>query len=168
MENWNEVDPLCSGFIQLDEENGEVSSLFPEIWVAVVLAPQLDDAVPQNIRELFEVARAVMLYGYFFYPFFGLSMEQFYRVGESAISLKYEICGGPSKTPNGRFVSFSARINWLANMKFIDIKQKHEWHWVREARNDGSHMLKPKLYPPFPSTMALEETADRINQLFAS
>jgi hypothetical protein len=53
-------------------------------WVKACLGPQLKPIVPQDIRELFEVARGSMIYGWFYYPLITLAKEQFARIMETA------------------------------------------------------------------------------------
>jgi hypothetical protein len=45
--------------------------------------------VPEPIRELFDVARGAMIYGWFFYPLFRLGEDQLHRVVEAAVVARY-------------------------------------------------------------------------------
>lgn len=166
-ENWQDKDPACDSYLFLDHETGESGPLFPDYWLKLIFESQLTGGVPDDVRKLFEVARATMLYGYFYYPLFNLGMEQFHRVAEAAISAKYLIAGGPEKTNKGLNQPFSAKIKWLRNHGLLTEDEFEEWEWVRRARNSGSHLSRASVYPPVPATMALKETADRINRLFA-
>src|SRR5262249_39654732 len=57
-------------------------------WANHILKPALSGNVPIDVKELFEVARGAMLYGYFFYPLYALADEQLSRVAEAAITHK--------------------------------------------------------------------------------
>jgi hypothetical protein len=164
--NWQEMDPTCDNFLFLDHDTGNSGPLFPDQWVDTMFATQLHEVVPDDIKELFEVARATMLYGYFYYPLFNLGLEQFHRVAEAALSKIYQTQNGPETTRNGRFPTLFFKISWLKENGHMSDEDFKEWDWVREARNIGSHLVALKLYPPIPATMALEETANRINRLF--
>jgi hypothetical protein len=67
-DNWQQKDPACDCFLFLDHQTGESGPLFPDYWLRLIFEPNLGCEVPDDVRALFEVARATMLYGYFYYP----------------------------------------------------------------------------------------------------
>ena len=164
--NWQEMDPTCECFEYLDHETGESGPLFPQRWAQELLAIDLKESVPANIRRLFDVARASMLYGYYYYPLFKHGVNQMHFVAEAAISEKYRQCGGPPLTERGGFIKLFDKLNWLSINSHISESQRIEWDWVREMRNDGAHLTDAQLYPPIPSMSHVEETVKRINELF--
>ena len=166
LENWNENDPSCSEIVQWSLETDDFGPLFPERWVEIVLRPKLNETIPDEIKDLFEVGRALMIYGYFYYPFFGLAMEQLPRVTEAAVSRKYEMCGGPPPRKEGGFISFAAKNKWLVGNGHLNKYQKEKLDSSREARNIGSHLKKVSLYPPILSMQVLTATCDLINDIF--
>lgn len=165
-ENWQEMDPMCEAFVALDTVNGQEQPFFPDYWLRIVFSPQIIDAVPEDIRKLFEVARGAMLYGYFYYPLFALGRDQLHRVADVALSTKYLAAGGEEKTKKGGFHTLKHKINWLHSKGHLNDDACNEWEWVRDVRNEGTHRDFAGTYPPGPAVDALEETADRINRLF--
>ena len=95
-ENWLKPDPevLSISLLALD---GILLTKTSDAWVNDILRPQLSENVPDQIRRLFEVARGTMVFGYFFYPIFGLVYEQLSRVFEAAITCKCKSLGIPDK-----------------------------------------------------------------------
>jgi len=167
-ENWNEPDPVGEVFLWLNTETGESGPLFPDRWLDDVLRPQLNASVPREVVQLFEAARGAMLYGCFYYPLFALGKDQLHRVGEAAITIKYISVGGPARKDKKRYADFNSRIEWLKAHNYLTNDDWDEWNWVRNARNEASHLNSGRAYPPMPSLLVLEQTASRINRLFES
>ena len=95
-ETWLEPDPT----------NGAFGGFPPaEEILGHILEPKLSEKVPNEIRQLFEVARGAMCYGYVFYPLWTLATEQLFRVVEAA-------------------TSESGRINWHA-VRFLRNEASH-------------------------------------------
>ena len=132
-ENWLKPDPevLAISSIMLDEIHLLKTS---DIWVDDILHSQLSNKVPDEIRRLFEVARGTMVYGYFFYPIFGLVYEQLSRVFEAAITSKCISLGFP-----GKIKRFEDKLVWLKEKGAITDREERSWHKVRRFRNRGSH-----------------------------
>src|SRR5919202_1342535 len=87
-ENWLQPDPTSTIFAQVSSSDGSVSPMSGNDWVALFLKPSLVEAVPEDVRKLFEVARGALAYGYFFYPLYTLAGEQLFRVAECSVSAK--------------------------------------------------------------------------------
>lgn len=86
LDNWMLTDPVMRDFAMIN--NGVLSSMTASDWAASILEPKLTDNVPIEVLKLFEVARGLMLYGYFFYPVYTLALEQLSRVAETSINHK--------------------------------------------------------------------------------
>lgn len=67
-ENWLVPDSTVQLWERLDPD-GNFHSISGEEWLSDILQPQIDDTVPLEVKELFEVARGAMAYGYFFIRF---------------------------------------------------------------------------------------------------
>jgi hypothetical protein len=104
-DNWWQVDEAWRGTIMCpdpyreDQVNG---------WVETICQVQLDAGVPDEIRDLFEVARGAYVYSLPFYPLLTLGAEQLFRVVEAAVALHYKNCVGPDYPRK-----FKGRIDWL-------------------------------------------------------
>lgn len=164
--NWRDIDPDCSIFLYLESSDGTAAPIFPNLWLQLVLEPRLSKSVPKDVQELMEVARSALLYGAFYYPLFAHGIDQLHRVGEAAISHKYELCSGPSNI-DGRRPTFARKIRWLFESGIIDKEEKQGWWLVKQARNDGSHLFTRKMLAPGLSMMILQNTVHRINLLFS-
>src|SRR5689334_7041614 len=73
--------------------------LTADVWVPVLLRPQLTESVPKEIRSLFECSRAMYIYGYLFYPMITMALEQLHRVAEAAVAAKCKALGLPALKP---------------------------------------------------------------------
>lgn len=90
LDNWLEPDNVSAGFAKGNDENGWVY-YNGEDYLAEVLEPTLISEVPADVQQLFEMARGMYAYGYFFYPIFTVGMEYTYRAAEDAL---FHLCGG--------------------------------------------------------------------------
>lgn len=72
--NWLEADPTSTLFWRESRLVGPMM-MDAQSWARSFLAVELKQHVPEDVRELFAVARGAVLYGWFFYPLF--------RVGSS-------------------------------------------------------------------------------------
>lgn len=95
VDNWLEPDKVSSSFVGISTVDGQVHTISGNEWVSCILKPNLIEAVPTEIRALFEVARSALAYGYFFYPLYTLAGEQLFRVAETAVNLKCKEMGAP-------------------------------------------------------------------------
>ncbi|MBI1939498.1 MAG: hypothetical protein HYS25_15420 [Ignavibacteriales bacterium] len=144
--NWLEPDASLSF---------SVSDLFDKIYKA-----KLDDSVPIEIHKLFETARGTMIYGYFFYPIFSFSAEQFTRIAEAAISKACDILDAPKQK------TFSEKIKWLTKFPEIKNTSHDRWKSLRELRNKFSHPSKLTIITPYMAIRLMEQIADDINYIF--
>lgn len=166
VDNWLEVDPDGSSFFSINHEEGTISRTSGEHWLAEFLRPQLSESVPDEIRDLFEIARCSMPYGHFFYPLFTLAGEQLYRVGELAIRMKYIQLGGPELTTKNRKVTLLGRLKWLRTNGHISTWDWEDWDFVRKGRNHFSHPESATKVPPASVAGLVDSMARKINKLF--
>jgi hypothetical protein len=166
-ENWLTIDDDCSLFWWVSKDGTQAGTMNGEDWLEVFLAPKLLPSVPANVRDLFEIARGALVYGYFFYPLFTLALEQLFRVGETAISERRKQAGA-SIHEGGRKYRFKENVDWLRRNNQISEDQFEEWEALRDARNYASHPERPSKIPPGAVGLLLKLMAKRINLLFAS
>lgn len=159
--NWLEPDKAMQSFGHIDN-NGNLQSLGSSDWLEQIFAPRLDDNIPEDIHILFETARGAMIYGYFFYPIFSFSSEQFTRIAETAINKKCEEVGTP-KTVQG----FRKKIRWLVNNTFISKESAGKWQRIVFLRNHYSHPTFQNIVFPSMAIDLMTEVAGSINELFA-
>lgn len=165
------------GFKRITVENwqdADVPRLFglttPDNWIGVHLQPQLSPTVPQEIASLFEVARASMIYGWFFYPLITLGAEQCYRVLEAAVRKRCEQAGIPTKrqTKKGKLIDlrFVENIESLMKAGIIDGTDRPRWEAIRNLRNIASHPNSQTILAPGATTDILAAAAELLNSLF--
>lgn len=120
---------------------------------------KLHASIPTSIQNLFEVARALFAYGYLYYPFCTIAMEQAFKAFEAVASLKFEVCGGPQST-----TKLGKKIDYLFSIGVITTYQKEMLDAVRYMRNDSFHPEYQQLYGY--DVEGLESVAEIINGLW--
>jgi hypothetical protein len=161
LDNWTEPDATSAQFGQLSPLIGP-RPMDGQDWARAFLAVELKPHVPESVRELFAVARGVLLYGWFFYPLFHLGEEQLYRVVEAAATACYETLGGPRSRP-----SFAEAVDWLTKRGVIPGDDRERWIAIRRLRNAASHPDQQSVMVPGQALGTLKATAHDINRLFA-
>lgn len=162
VDNWLEADFASTSFATVTPE-GTIIPTTADAWIRLIVQPKLDISVPQDIRDLFEVARGAMAYGYLFYPLFTLAAEQLFRVAEAAVALKCKAMNGPKSHGD-----FRTRIDWLVTKAMITEEQRGAWHALRQLRNTASHPDEQTILTPGDTIGILHNVAARVNSLFAS
>lgn len=161
LDNWLEPDRAST--VWISHINAEGTHLIDaENRLREILEPTLDENAPEDVRRLFEVARATLAYGWFFYPLYTLASEQLYRVADAATVHK---CRG-MKAPKSRN-TFDKRLNWLVEKGAILKSDKFDWDTARMGRNLGSHAESQTIVPPGSAMHSLRNIAEKMNKLFA-
>ncbi len=163
VDNWTEPDKASSLFVRISPVDEQAHPITGDEWVRHILKPNLIEAVPADVRALFEVARGAIAYGYFFYPLYALAEEQLYRVVEAAVTFKCKEMGAPQKIRN-----FWQKVNYLTDNKVIPKQEEELWHAIRKLRNMSSHPKFQTIISPGNAISTLERTAEKINFLFSS
>lgn len=133
----------------------------PVAFLTLIMEPELNESIPEQVRALFEVARGAIAYGYFFYPLFSLGIEQLSRVAETAAFIKSQQEGAPVGVSN-----FSRCIDWLKSKKMIVGHDAERWRAINELRNISSHPESQKIFPLPTAVSFLQTTSKLINELF--
>lgn len=162
VDNWLEPDPVNAIFSRLSLVDGEFHPITGEDRLRDILAPQLTEMVPVDIRALLEVARSALAYGYFCYPLFTLGEEQLFRVAEAAITNKCRALGAPSSVG-----SYKERVDWLAARGVLTAQEQTSWHAARQLRNAASHPEGQAIGLPNQAVSTLWHVVNDINHLFA-
>jgi hypothetical protein len=162
-ENWLEPDPVSTLLAVVDRRDGSVRPLAPEDYVQPALQPQLASAVPEDLHDLYEVARGALAYGYYFYPLLTLAADQCFRVAEAAANLKAEELSCPK-----RVSTFRDKIDWLVASGAIPARDQESWHGLRYLRNEGSHPRRQHIFTPGIAFNTFHHVAELVNALFGS
>lgn len=160
-DNWNQRDPIGSHFVLIDKATGVQRTPRGDEWAKLILEPQLDDAVPDDVVELFEVARGTLCYGFYFYPLYTLGSEQLYQVMEAAVSHRCEQLRAPKRRKR-----YAEKLDWLIEHGLIPQDCMVQWQASRHLRNHASHGTQQCIYMPTDGVSGVDITAERINELF--
>lgn len=161
LSNWDQPDPANQVFARISRLVGP-HKMTGSDWAREFLSVELGPQVPDQVCELFEVARGALVYGWFFLPMFLLGEDQLHRVLETAVRLRYAELGGPRSQP-----SFKHAIDWLIARAVIPAGDQERWDGIRYLRNAASHPEHQGAMAPGTVLRTLRETAHDINRLFA-
>jgi hypothetical protein len=168
--NWLEPDPASAGpWARLDLLTGSLRPKTVSDHLADLQAVTLAAVVPQAVRDIFDVARGAMIYGYLYYPLYTLGVEQALRASETAVRCRYDALGGPAQviTKRGpREPSYAECIDWLKRRGALSAKDAARWHATRRLRNAASHPSYQRLGFPQQQVDMLALVAADINGLF--
>ncbi len=160
-ENWLQPDPVLKAFAKLTPQGTE--QITADDLLEDIFKPQLNDQVPEEIKALFEVARGAMCYGYFFYPLYTLTVEQLFRVAETAVTIKCKDLSAPASVK-----SFAQKVDFLILKSIIPVGEKLRWEGIRGLRNISSHPKQQSITPPGNAIHQLHLMSAIINRLFDS
>jgi hypothetical protein len=172
-ENWLEPDLTSTGWTHYaPAASGHMEGA---AWLRQFSRAELDAAVPEDVRALFEVARGALIYGYLFYPLYTLGIEQLTRVAEAAITHRCVALNAPARARVGntgknktKRMDFELRIEWLAQQRALSAAERDAWHGIRKWRNTASHPRRQNPLPPTIAAQALHKVATQINALFSA
>lgn len=161
LDNWLETDPTLRLFVRLSPTSGQPHPMTGDDWARPILQPALAETVPLEVRELFEVARGTLVYGYFFYPLYTIGYEQLFRVADAATLHKCRMMSAPPTLS-----SFRQRVDWLAARKLWTEQEKQVWLEFVTLRNYTSHPEYQPIQLPGMAISTLQQVVDYINALF--
>jgi hypothetical protein len=158
--NWLEPDGALDGIMR-PTSNGVLVPLSSKDYLEDIYRPSLGDNVPEELHDLFEVARGAMSYGYFFYPLFTLAADQLFRIAERAIAMKCESIAAPKSKK-----TFEEKIAYLRERAVLSEEDKRRWDGIRDLRNRSSHPDRQDILPPAVTIHLIATIAGRINSLY--
>ena len=162
-DRWLQPDPTLSVFSKLDLITGAVEPMAAEDWFVVWRDAAVDSpAVPADIVNRIEQARACLAYGFFYYPLYALGVEQLLRVAEAALALRCEELNAPRNIR-----TFEKRIDWIASDSVIQNFDRDHWHMMRKMRNETTHGAFRMLLTPAAAKQLLHDVVDAITAFFA-
>lgn len=138
-DNYYSPDEVSKLFGKISPRTGLVEKISEEDLINAIEDIQLHYIIPWEIKNMFEVAKALYVYGYLYYPFCTLASDQGLRTLEAFISHKYKICGGVETTKKGMEPTFAAKINFLYKEKQLSDEQYSELNIDRRLRNVALH-----------------------------
>jgi hypothetical protein len=165
-ENWLHPDEAGRAFGEVNLRTGETLPASAERWAERFLAVELSPKVPSDVRDMWVIARGVLLYGWFFYTLYALGDEQLHRVADAAVLYRYEQADGPRDSRTGRLPNLKPRLDWLIAQGIIDSKVDQRWDAIRNLRNYGSHATFARIDTPIGALQTLEVLAEETTLSF--
>ncbi len=139
-------------------------------WREAFLSIRLEPRIPPDVAQLFETARAGLLYGYFFQPLMALGVEQCYRVLESGARVRCAQAGFPvdcvDRAGKSHPLSFSHNLHALAQIGFISDADLSLWQQARELRNWAAKPANQTALTLEHGVTALSRAAELLGRLF--
>lgn len=171
LENWLQPDETGRAFGAINLLTGERRAASGDGWAEQFLAVELNATVPAEIRDMWEVARGLALYGWFYYPLYAIAEHQLRRVADAAMLHRYKQAGGPANKkpdPDGdlRWPDFKRRVDWLIANGIIVPEKRHRWDTMRDLRNETTHASIRHLAMPVDVLRLLDLLAPEIDDLF--
>ncbi len=160
VENWRAHDGTADQIVNI-KPDGSTSEISDDQWAALILETELSTRVPEDIRNLFEVAQGVLCYGAMFYPLYTLGSEQLYRVFEAALQHK---CTQLSSPPNVQ--TFSQALSWIQARGLLLEKRYNQWEAARHLRNMANHADRQSICDPTMAVGNLRIASELIDGLF--
>lgn len=161
-EDWHLPDPL-SVRCTVSATDGSPTEMDGAAWAALFLSVELHPSVPAEIRDLFEVAKGTLVYGWFYYPLYDGGQQQLFRLAEAAAFHRYRELGGPRER-----LSFQKTIDWLAETGAMNAGTVEQWHALRKLRNEGAHPKHRVVVPPGHASRVLANVAMAVNSMFST
>jgi len=173
VQNWLEPDETGRAFGEINVQTGERRCSSGDRWAAMFLAVELDQAVPPEIRDMWEVARGLALYGWLYYSLYAIAEHQLRRVADAAILHRYRQADGPPKQTRGpagelRWPEMQRRVEWLISKGIIAPEKKQRWDTMRALRNETTHASSRHLVMPHDVLRLLDLLAPEIDVLFGA
>lgn len=154
-----EVDPIYRATPMWSDDPVTLNSRIAEA-IDEVLAVNLDSRVPLDIRQMFEVMKGALAYGFFYRPLTTFAASQVYSIEDAALHHRCKLAGiTPPK-------EFHRRIEALLRAGIIPPYEANLWHTKRQLRNDVAHRTHQWLLWPGMDFSTVELAALDINSLF--
>jgi len=131
-----------------------------EQWIGPFLGPRLGTSVPRNVIRTFEVARACMIYSWFFYPLATVGLEQLLRVGKFAVR---ERCRQLQPDP----ADFALELKSLVAATAMSQADESRWAALDSLSSDRTFLAGRTLFDPGQAIDMLHTIAELINRLFS-
>jgi len=152
-------DIAFSTFVKVDKY-GESHEITLEDLQKSVCDIQLIPTVPEGVREVFNAAKRLHIFGYFEYYFFTISQHYAFLALESALRNRYNEVNCKHK----KFIKLYEIIKELVQKGIIPRGEANRYDAGRKIRNFLSHLSNPPIL--IPTSSLLKRVAYQINQIW--
>lgn len=150
-DNWLEPDATMSEAFELE----------PEMWMESVLEIQLNEKIPETVRNQYRMCQFSMVYGSLFYPILSLASEHLYRILENALDLKCKDMGLATEK-----WTFDAKVDKLVEENVLDEQNGFLWHNVKNIRFFVSHAGGGEVSAPNEALISLNRVKECLEGLY--
>jgi hypothetical protein len=144
----------------------------PESWFKIINQPTLSSQVPQGLAAIYECARGMFFYSYYYYPLFTLAYEHSLKVVEEAIKTKCGQCNiaitKPTKKGKLKPLAFAELLESLHENHSITDQQKTQWQAAWKLRCMATHPKTQSILAPEQALDMFHTMAEILNALFAT
>lgn len=162
-ENWLKPDFASTAWVCKKKDDADWYEVTNDDRIKEISECSLTDKAPEEMRKLFEVAKALLVYGFLFYPFYNLAFEQLSRLIEEIVS---SVCQSKLLGRNKlEKFSFAKKIEWLIQNGLIDEKHKDRWMFFWDIRNKACHLKKQRIVPPSIAIDIFHKITEDLNTL---
>lgn len=154
-------DPTSQLWISVDDK-GTRRTVAAVDWAEAILPERLEPTVPWQLREQYEIAQAILAYGYFWHPMYAFGARKALLVAEAAVTLKCESLGARKKSVE----TFHDRIVWLRGRGVLSDEDVLEWEALRELQSSTAQQTERVAFPGTWSLALLDRIARAANALF--
>ncbi|WP_339176899.1 hypothetical protein [Paenibacillus sp. FSL R5-0701] len=137
-ENYYNADEPFNFFGYRDPLTGEYQKITETYLIESIDELKHSELITPEIKEMIEVSKALFAYGYLYWSFLTLSMDQAFKAFEATISHVHEKIYGSNYTGTTR-LQLSSMIDRLSKRNVIDQEKKSRYHNLRKIRNINAH-----------------------------
>jgi hypothetical protein len=159
--NWLKADSHLCAMVRFSHLPNDFDPNEANEWVKEILSINMDERVPEDIRKMFVVARATVVYGTLFYPLFALANEQLYRIADAAVVHRCRQLKAPESLRG-----MEGRLDWLLAQNSISPLGRSIWDAIRKLGNFASHSDRQSLVWAATPVGHLSQIAIDIEALF--
>lgn len=165
--NYFMADPVSATFYFFDVNSGQPVKNNERVFIDYISNVKLDPFISSDILDMWEIAKALFCYGYLYYPFFSLALEQALKTLEVAITFKFDVLGGSEIVKNNRPVGLEKKINFIYSKGKISDGEKEVLHSLRMMRNMSFHPKYQQITGPY-FIDVIKRIADIINRIWSN
>jgi len=135
----------------------------PQAYVNICLSYELEEYVPEDIREMFARAVATMSYGIYHYPLFTVADDSFCLMMEASLE---EFCASNGKKKSKKQNGFGSMLKFCETNNLLDAIELRRWQIAKMARDMVAHRKKNSIIFPNTALTTASRYKEMIEALF--
>jgi hypothetical protein len=161
-------DPRSASFVRIDATTGKSTPIGIQDAEEVLLAIEasLTPGLPEKIRDRARVARSLILYAWFCYDFYAVSIFWSFSCIEMALRTKYDEVKAADNQVE-KHGNFQSLLNWAAGERFLPVNTSADA--IRKLRNSMAHPRQFNMVSfPGPAVDCFELLVEMLAKLWPS